>query len=560
MAYCFAVHKHDEEMGLIACALEMVYRANRGRVALSFQEIGDSILPLFVEMIRWSSARRKDIWITTHLRSNVNRDLKIDETPGPAGDVSNEGPYNKPPQSSQVKTSTNDNQHHRKPLHHSQSSKVGNSSNFSTNQSLVSILKTGEPMATVQENPAQETPIRSNTKSILRKLPDELPEDIPEDTEFTIECIPNGTETSSFNPDDLDNDKLRGDVDKCGGQEEASTASTSTTDEIENSPTSQASPDVPLGRQRQVRFSIGMETPSKDVTPLTGRTGSDKSAPLKESGVIDRLSHDNHTKIRGDSESGGEPSSNLHHVSIEQQMIWKKERFTHPLAVLKVLKIVRYFSRVLSAMVPMAFFPGLLDELIFQMKIRKGGADGKDGILRSKQGRSYADDDANTTSSHGIDSISKTMSGDDLRETNEFKGQTKRKNQQYLDNACTARMDAIATVVNLACAEENKIKLLRHPGLLDAVIHVAQNDFIDGAREHASIVLMNLALADDNKVCMVHEVLLVFFKMLTFESILLTSVMFHRWPWRITITCSASSLSLRRIIRSIQGVTLQPQY
>ena len=62
LSYCFNVHKYDEEIALVSCALEMVYRANRGRVALSFQEIGDSILPPFVEMIRWCSARRKDIF------------------------------------------------------------------------------------------------------------------------------------------------------------------------------------------------------------------------------------------------------------------------------------------------------------------------------------------------------------------------------------------------------------------------------------------------------------------------------------------------------------------
>lgn len=53
-------------------------------------------------------------------------------------------------------------------------------------------------------------------------------------------------------------------------------------------------------------------------------------------------------------------------------------------------------------------------------------------------------------------------------------------------------MDAIAVVVNLACAEENKIMLVYHPGLLDAVINISNHDPIDEAREHAAIVLMNL--------------------------------------------------------------------
>ena len=55
-----------------------------------------------------------------------------------------------------------------------------------------------------------------------------------------------------------------------------------------------------------------------------------------------------------------------------------------------------------------------------------------------------------------------------------------------------ARIDAIACLVNLACAEENKIMLVYHPGLLDAVINTANHDPIEEAREHAAIVMMNL--------------------------------------------------------------------
>jgi len=66
-------------------------------------------------------------------------------------------------------------------------------------------------------------------------------------------------------------------------------------------------------------------------------------------------------------------------------------------------------------------------------------------------------------------------------------------------------VDAIAVVVNLACAEENKIMLVYHPGLLDAIINIANHDPIDEAREHAAIVLMNLAYAEENKVHMVNQ-------------------------------------------------------
>mmetsp|Transcript_21992 Transcript_21992/g.47793 ORF Transcript_21992/g.47793 Transcript_21992/m.47793 type:complete len:1334 (-) Transcript_21992:75-4076(-) len=120
-----------------------------------------------------------------------------------------------------------------------------------------------------------------------------------------------------------------------------------------------------------------------------------------------------------------------------------------PLAVRKVLKILRYFSRVLSAMEPLAQHTGLVDALLYHM--------------------------------------------------------TKKPLSDDYDEEISSRVDAIAVVVNLACAEENKIMLVYHPGLLDAIIKIANHDPIDEAREHAAIVLMNLAYAEENKVHMVNQ-------------------------------------------------------
>ena len=107
-----------------------------------------------------------------------------------------------------------------------------------------------------------------------------------------------------------------------------------------------------------------------------------------------------------------------------------------PLAVRKVLRILRYFSRVLSAMEPLAQQSGLVDALLYHMTRKPRVSDYEDEV--------------------------------------------------------SSRVDAIAVVVNLACAEENKIMLVYHPGLLDAVINIANHDPIDECREHAAIVLMNL--------------------------------------------------------------------
>jgi len=120
-----------------------------------------------------------------------------------------------------------------------------------------------------------------------------------------------------------------------------------------------------------------------------------------------------------------------------------------PLAVRKVIKIMRYFSRVLSAMEPLAQQSGLVDALLYHM----------------------------TKKPHSVD----------------------------YEDEISSRVDAIAVVVNLACAEENKIMMVYHPGLLDAVINIANHDPIDEAREHAAIVLMNLAYAEENKVHMVNQ-------------------------------------------------------
>jgi len=469
LSYCFSVHKHEEEMGLVACAIEMVYRANRGRIALSFQEIGDSILPLFVEMIRWSSARRKDI---------LTKSGKI-------------------------------------LYHHSNASSSDVGSEGSSNHtSLISILK-----ETTSNNVITETPIRSNTRqtrivernSVNNSIDEteslgHIPEVLPRNEEFMIECIPNGTETNMEIKTSIDglDDGIEANIDPIvrgleivkGEKDSASTEPDDSHSDTSTPPTSsppglfpqdiRSGPPAGGGkttaRERLVRFSGSVQTLHLH----------DNDGPLRLPGS-DNSSQGSSSKFNNSAMSGHHSNStpvNGYDVS-DARVLTRKERCTHPLAVLKLLKILRYFSRVLSAMVPMAHFPGLLDEIVFQLKIRKG-VDGTDGILRSRR---------NMSSSA---SFSDDKSVLDFENVGSSQEQPRRK-RNYLDNASAARMDAIATVVNLACAEENKNKLLNHPGMIDAVIEVAENDIIDGAREHASMVVMNLALAEENKLGMGHR-------------------------------------------------------
>ena len=135
---------------------------------------------------------------------------------------------------------------------------------------------------------------------------------------------------------------------------------------------------------------------------------------------------------------------------------------THPIAIGRSLQVLRYFSRVLSAMVQLAHHPGMLDALVYQLERQPYGKY-KQHFYEHPNGEPRLEEE--------------------------------------MDELQAARIDAIATIVNLACAEENKCKIANHRGLLDSVTSVAQNDDSEEAREHAAIVIMNLAYEDENKVC-----------------------------------------------------------
>ncbi len=178
----------------------------------------------------------------------------------------------------------------------------------------------------------------------------------------------------------------------------------------------------------------------------------------------------------------------------------KATEVTNALAIVKVIKILRYFSRILPAMARIAHFPGLLDELIFNIRVPTSSSTTGPDILEDQSVVS----ESSFHSAHislGSD-YADAMSFYSTEDTGSHYTSTSRKvrdrDTEFISSK--GRIDAIATIVNLACAEENKPKLLNHPGLLQAVIEMAQNDPIFDAREHATIVLMNLALEDSNKV------------------------------------------------------------
>jgi len=162
-----------------------------------------------------------------------------------------------------------------------------------------------------------------------------------------------------------------------------------------------------------------------------------------------------------------EPEINQRVARLEAELeIIRVEDATNPVGVSRALQVLRYFSRILSAMVPMAHYPGLLDSLVYQLERQPYGKHA-DHFNEYDDGEPRTEEDKHELS--------------------------------------LSRVDAIATIVNLACAEENKCKMASHNGLLDAIIRVAQSDPSEEAREHAAIVLMNLSYEDENKELMVEH-------------------------------------------------------
>lgn len=375
LAFCYSVRKFDEELGLLACVMEMVYRANRARVAISFHDVGESLLPLLVDMMKNSAPRRRDALLAERhaIAQKEMEDGEVD-------------------------------------LH-------------SSNKS---------------HNPLTQNIYGSKAKSSLGKkfLPTVSEEKKGEKGDDDDE---NENITACSSNDVLENNNTM-----------VSTFA-SATSKINH--ISSISSDVPIqaSQKRQVRFSDAIEVEELEIpVKPKDREEEEVQLPLKE--------------------------------------------ITHPMAVKKAIKILRYFSRVLTAMIPMAHFPGLLDELVFNLRIPanarqsldiKDENDDENSYHSAKTEMSWESDYADAYSAYSV-------------EDSAISGKSKRQIAEGLDTV--SRIDTIATIVNLACAEGNKSKLFNHPGLLDAVICVARDDPINEAREHASIVLMNLALEDSNKV------------------------------------------------------------
>jgi len=369
LAFLFCIDKGNDEIGLLACALELVHRASRPRVTLSFNEIGDTTLPLFVEMIRC------DVHYPPVLVDNGRGGNRI------GGNVGN----------------------------------VGNGSGGGDDGSHT------------------DGATKDNDVASLQSM------DTRKEEEFIYSCYKSQTPSN----------------------EESSSPTSHTAQDTERQPSR---------HNHNINESSTHDTQS--VTTASQKSPSNSS----RNDLTSMMNIANGTSI--------------------SSRRWKCS--TNPMAVRKIIKVLRYYSRVLSAMIPMARHPGLLDAIIFQLqwgqrhpRITSVRTTTNTHTTQSRSNR-RTDDDENVDPNHHPEDAS-TDSEENPRV------------QRLLDITSAARIDAMAILVNLACAEENKSKLLYHPGLLEAVIAVAGDDPVDEAREHAAIVLMNLALADMNKLFMASQ-------------------------------------------------------
>jgi hypothetical protein len=134
------------------------------------------------------------------------------------------------------------------------------------------------------------------------------------------------------------------------------------------------------------------------------------------------------------------------------------------MAVQKVTKLLAMYSLVPEAKYPMVVCPGLLTVLVKIIDTRnlnrarpQGDAIGYNGIRASGTGVGLVMTEA-------------------------------------------ARFNTIASLTNLAAAEENRITMLTTPGLVDNVARIVQNERSDVARQCSALALMNLSNGDRNHV------------------------------------------------------------
>ena len=274
-------------MGMILGLLELVYRASRGRVALSYSEIGDSLLPLLIEVIR-------EVKVTVpEVKVNVN----VNESGSISASMSGNGEVKEVEEDVSVADSD-------------------------------TAVRSGVDTDVIEEHPHEQVIPDSDIDKV-----GDLRKSVP--TDDTSTSCTNSINSAS---DGMNMNGMNGmNGMAMNGMNGMSTA-----------------------RQKSVRFNTQEEV---SVIP-------DESV----------LHHPHHPS------SKHPHPSNVHSHSQQQQQHSHSQPQSDPLAVRKVLKILRYYSRVLPAMVPMAHQHGLLDALIYQLHsnlMKKKSNDAREALRRN---------------------------------------------------------------------------------------------------------------------------------------------------------------------------------
>mmetsp|Transcript_600 Transcript_600/g.979 ORF Transcript_600/g.979 Transcript_600/m.979 type:complete len:892 (-) Transcript_600:103-2778(-) len=546
LTFSFMVDRANIELGLIASALEMVYRGNRARLALSFGEVGESMLPLFVQIIRNNSHN-------TNNTPNSNNHTFKGQGGGGHYDANNNN-Y------------ATDEYNHK---HDDEPSTVPPTLTKGVNDSAHGAVQSDLP--DIHEDDDSH---RSNYSDIgdIRVQDDEQDESYDGDDDWEGEkgrkednmddgkgIDESDHDDESDHNNDIKKDNKLKDIDLNPQLEEIeanfSKLSLKSSQE-ENDETNIQQPKQSRNNQEECQPTI----------TITSKTNDAQIPSLPQSQIGKKVHFQGEEKhnIFQQQETNLQQEHMLHHQW--DQHVNKKYQssnhyesmITHDmcpsniLAIHKVLRILRYYSRILSAMVSMANHPGLLDALLFQLRwlwmndnhlslkhkqrdqlfldslsidihistldhqinqqpvdnINYDNANNTNQIHNNNNNNnnsynnSYNDNNNNDNDYNHNYNHKNTNSNDFYKPYSRHFPSSKQTSPNNPNESSLARIDAIATIVNLACAEENKEKMLYHPGLLDAIIWIADNDPSDEAREHAAIILMNLAYNTRNKLHM----------------------------------------------------------
>ena len=515
LAFLYSIDKGSEEVGLVATALELVYQASRPRVALSFSEIGNVILPLFIDMIKAPATTTKNTSITHESDKAVTNTNHL-----AANNHGARAPLASDPDRPMAPRFTpnykhNDNNHNmnNSPLKHfseddnnSLDLEVHTRKELQTNH--FDDMHTSEITMDIHDAPCRDPSVTDDEDNNNKRGID------PDHNSIggVKETLLNGSSGKNDPPAQIDATKPPSTKKKDSDNKSALVVRQNNKDEKNdnNSQNGISNQIVPYEPTKDKDYDVSnvtspTETPSSDelelkqiedvsilkitdgetigsvtkldngsILKITNGTSSDDSVSQLDSSSHNFSSKRDPPEIKPTAPKQTPvpepkktsqqlvlrppiPSSKTtkkeHQVSFSAEVV-KPKNFrwyeTNILAVHKIMKVLRYFSRVLSAMIPMAHSAGLLEALIYQVK-------------HQGDNRNYDDVTAALFS--------------------------------------TIRIDALATIVNLACAEENKVMMTKNTELLEAIIFAANQDPSEEAREHAAVALLNLAHADQNKVC-----------------------------------------------------------